>query len=113
MAYAAYCESFNALNNTFVDAPVARPKKLMVLDITVPSCDAFKVRRLLASCPQTGVLRCIPKLRDRTVVLEIQLSAERVQEVMHVLMTCVPSGEMGTLNSWSHHLSSRGMTHGL
>ena len=51
MAYAAYCESFNALNSTVVDAPVASPKKLMVLDVTVPSCEAFKVRRLLAGGP--------------------------------------------------------------
>ena len=112
MAYAAYSESFNALNSTVIDAPVASPKKLMVLDVTVPSCEAFKVRRMLAGCPHAGVLRCIPKLCDRTVVLEIQLPAERVQEVMHLLMTSVPMGEMGTLNSWSHHLSAHGMTHG-
>lgn len=111
MAYAAYCESFNALNGTLV-APPACPKRLMVLGVTVPSCDAFKVRRLLASCPDAGVLRCIPKLRDRTVVLEIQLPAERVQDVMHVLLTSVPSGEMGTLNSWNKHLSTHGMSHG-
>ena len=84
----------------------------MVLEVTVPSCEAFRVRRLLADCPHAGVLRCIPKLRDRTVVLEIQLPAERVQDVMHVLMASVPSGEMGALNSWSRHLSSHGMTHG-
>lgn len=113
MAYAAYCESFNALNGNFVAVPAAHPKNLMVLDVTVPSCEAFRVRRLLAGCPQTGVLRCIPQLRDRTVVLEIQLPAERVQDVMHVLMTFVPSGEMGALNSWGHHLLTHGMTHGL
>ena len=113
MAYAAYCESFNALNGTLEVAPAASPKRLMVLGVTVPSCDAFKIRRLLASCPDAGVLRCIPKLRDRTVVLEIQLPAERVQDVMHVLLTSVPSGEMGTLNSWNDHLSTHGMSHGL
>ena len=122
MAYAAYCDSFNALNGhavathmapTAPTAFVACAKQLMVWDITVPSCEAFKVRRLLANCSQAGVLRCIPRLRDKTVVLEIQLPAERVQDVMHLLMTSVPSGEMGALNSWRHHLSSRGMTHGL
>ncbi len=113
MAYAAYCESFNALNGHAMATPAERPIKLMVLDVTVPSCDAFKVRRLLANCPQAGVLRCIPRLRDRTVLLEIQVPAERVQDVMHVLMTSVPTGEMGALNSWRHHLSSHGMTHGL
>lgn len=113
MAYAAYCESFNALNGQVTAAPSGCAKKLMVLDVTVPSCDAFKVRRLLASCPQAGVLRCIPRLRDRTVVLEIQLPAEWVEDVMHVLMTAVPTGEMGALHSWRDHLSSHGMTHGL
>lgn len=112
MAYAAYCESFNALNETLVTAPTASLKKLMVLEVTVPSCEAFRVRRLLADCPQAGVLRCTPKLRDRSVVLEIQLPAEHVQDVMQVLMTSVPSGEMGSLNSWSRHLSNHGMTQG-
>ncbi|MBC7599442.1 MAG: hypothetical protein H7238_10570 [Polaromonas sp.] len=113
MAYAAYCESFNALHGNFIPAPTASPKKLMVLDVTVPSCQAFRARCLLAGCPQADVLRCIPRLRDRTVVLEIQLPADRFQDVMHVRMTSVPGGEMGALNSWHQHLSSHGMTHEL
>ena len=84
----------------------------MVLDVTVPSCDAFQVRHLLSSCPNAGVLRCVPRLHDHTVVLEIQLPADRVEEVMHVLMTSVPSGEVGTLTSWRQHLTTHGLTHG-
>ena len=48
MAYAAYRESFDA--NSFYSLPPERrlPQKLVVLDVTVASRDAFQVRRWLA-----------------------------------------------------------------
>ena len=112
MAYAAYCESFTGLSSNLRAVPCAPSKKLMVLDVTVPSCAAFQVRHLLSSCPNAGVLRCVPRLRDHTVVLEIQLPADCVEDVMHVLMTSVASGEVGAVTSWRHHLTTHGMTHG-
>ncbi|MDB5966220.1 MAG: hypothetical protein JWQ72_2720 [Polaromonas sp.] len=115
MAYAAYSESFNGLR----PVPAHRvppvhlvPENLVVLDLTVPSCDAYRVRRLLAACPHTGVLRCIPRLRDRAVMLEIQLPAEDVRHLLHLLMTSLPIAEVGTLSSWREHLTTRGITHG-
>lgn len=112
MAYAAYRESFGA--NSCYAPPQERgqTKKLVVLDFTVPSRDAFEVRRLLASCPDTGVVRCVPRPHDSLVRLEIQLPADRVPEVMHILMSCIPSGEMGALTSWRRHLTEHGLTHG-
>ena len=112
MAYAAYCDSYNALGTRALPVQSKQLNKLMVLDVTVPSCEAYEVRRLVHECPQAGVLRCIPKLRDHAVVLEIKLPADQVQEVMHLLMTAVPSGEMGSLTTWRNHLVKNSMTHG-
>lgn len=114
MAYAAYRESSGALYFNAQPQPeeCGPTDKLMVLDLTVPSCDSFQVRRLLAGCPDTGVVRCVPRPHDSQVRLEIQLPADRVQEVMHVLMTGIPSGELGALTSWRRHLTTHGMTHG-
>ena len=112
MAYAAYRDSFGANSFTALPAQPVLPGRLMVLDFTVPSCEAFQVRRLLSRCPHTGVLRCVPKPRDRSVLLEVQLPADRVQDVLHLLMDQIPSGELGTLKSWQGYLTTHGMTHG-
>lgn len=112
MAYAAYRELFGA--NRFHALHVEPPSlpKLMVLDLTVPSCDAFQVRRLLADCPHAGVLRCVPRPHDSLVRLEIQVPTDKVDEVIHLLMTRIPNGEMGVLRSWQSHLVTHGLTHG-
>jgi hypothetical protein len=112
MAYAAYRESFGVNRCYALPEEQGQIKQLVVLDFTVPSRDAFEVRRLLASCPGAGVVRCVPRPRDSLVRLEIQLPADRVPELMHVLMTCIPSGEMGVLTSWRRHLTEHGLTHG-
>lgn len=111
MAYAAYRESFDA--NSFYSLPPERrlPQKLLVLDVTVASRDAFQVRRWLAGYPDADVVRCVPRPHDCMVRLEIQLPVDRVTEIMHLLMTCLPSGEMGPLRSWQHHLTTHGVTH--
>lgn len=113
MAYAAYRESFGANSPAAVQTLHVLNRQLMVLDLTVPSAEAFRVRRLLAGCPDTGVLRCIPRPHDSVVVLNIQLPADRVQEVLHLVMTRIPSGEVGALTTWQRHLISHGLTHGL
>ena len=112
MAYAAYRETFGANLCGAPSAEHGQIRKLVVLDFTVPSRDAFAVRRLLANCPDTGVVRCVPRPHDSLVRLEIQLPADRVPEVMQVLMSSLPSGEMGTLTSWRRHLTDHGLTHG-
>ncbi len=100
MAYAAYRESFGPVTfRPALEAPI-----WMVLDVTVPSCDAATLRCALAACPQTGVLRCIPKLDEHLVRLEIRLPQTMVSEVMHQVMCCVPGGEIGHLMPWRCHL---------
>lgn len=112
MAYAAYCDSFNANTSPLLPAKRDAATVCMVLDVVVPSRDAFQVRRLLARCPGTGVMRCVPMPQDSRVRLEIQLPEGSVPEVMHILMIGVPSGEIGSLISWKQHLTSHGMSHG-
>ncbi len=112
MAYAAYHESFGVNSFSALAAQRSLPGSLMVLDVKVSSCDAFQVRRLLADCPDTAVLRCVPKLHDNAVLLEVQLPSARVQEVLHLLMEKISSGELGALISWRGYLTSHGMTHG-
>lgn len=108
MAYAAYCDSFGAT--------VARPVKAaatvwQVLDVTVPSCDALWVRRALVNCEGAGIVRCIPRLDEHRVRLEIRLPRQMAEEVMHRVMVCVPSGELGHLTSWPCHMQRHGLTH--
>lgn len=112
MAYAAYRESFGTSSRYLPPEAHPLPHELLVLDVTVPSRDAYQVRRLLAGCPETGVVRCVPRPRDSLVRLEIRLPAHRVADVMHLIMTRLPSGELGSLNSWQHHLTTHGMRYG-
>ena len=112
MAYAAYRESLGANRSPTLQAAHGPGRQLVVLDLTVPSAEAFRVRRLLAGCADTGVVRCIPRPHDSLVRLEIQLPADRVQDVLHLVMTLIPSGEVGALTSWRHHLTTHGLTHG-
>ena len=111
MAYAAYRESFGA-NRLDVSPQKRQPENFLVLDVTVPSQDAFRVRQLLARCPATGVLRCVPRLQDSLVRLEVKLPASSVSQVMHALMTSIPCGEVGALTSWKRHMVGHGLTHG-
>ena len=109
MAYAAYRES----HAYRFSSPGPSPRvKWRVLDVTVPSGDALVLRRALARCPDTGVLRCIPLLDEKRVRLEVKLPGAQLEDVMHCIMVCVPSGELGTLSSWRAHMLRHGLTHG-
>lgn len=113
MAYAAYREFFTGHHHSnSATGPAVCAQKLLVLDVTVPSCDAFQLRGLLACIPQTGVLRCIPRLHDNMVMLEVKLPENRVNDVLHVLMTDMMNAEIGALTSWKRHMAQHGLTHG-
>ncbi|MCJ0764754.1 hypothetical protein [Variovorax terrae] len=110
MAYAAYLE--------FAGLPARRPLRVLpmafaVLAVTVASPDALPVRRALVSCPDTGIVRCVPQPLERRVRLEIRLPLALSGEVMHRILDCVPSGEIGRITPWSQHLSSLGLPDGL
>lgn len=116
MAFAAYCETFGTMANRPAVARstvVTRLPPWVVMDVTVPSCDAVLVRRALAHCPGAGVLRCIPQLNENRVRLEVRLLAHTTQAVMQCVMACVPSGEVGHVLSWRSHLRRHGLNSGV
>jgi hypothetical protein len=91
-----------------------------VLDVTVCCADALRVRRSIAACPDAGVVRCEPLLHGccsqesdaPCVRLMIRLPLARYADVLHRLIECVPSGEIGRLVSWRDHLARCGLRHG-
>ena len=113
MAYAAYREPPGAI-------PAVRPTAFHVLDVTVASVDACRVRRALAGCDGAGVLRCEPLLHASAscehatarVRLMVRLPASRYADVVHAVLGCVPDGEFGALTSWRTHLQRCGVGHG-
>ena len=117
MAYAAYREPPGA---AFSLASPVGETVFQVLDVTVASVDACRVRRALAACQGVGVLRCEPLLHSGAawataaprVRLMVRLPLLRYAEVLHCLLDCVPDGEIGALTSWRGHLQRCGVAHG-
>jgi hypothetical protein len=113
MAYAAYREPPGA-------TPPVRETAFHVLDVTVASVDACRVRRALAACEGVGVLRCEPLLHASAacehaaprVRLMVRLPLLRYADVLHGVLACVPDGEIGPLTSWRMHLQRCGVAHG-
>lgn len=119
MAYAAYREPPGAVSAVSPATPVSETL-FQVLDVTVASVDACRVRRALAACQGVGVLRCEPLLHNGAawasaaprVRLMVRLPFSRYAEVLHCLLDCVPDGEIGPLTSWRAHLQRCGVAHG-
>lgn len=117
MAYAAYREHPGVLRT---HAPMTTASPFYVLDVTVCCADALRVRRSIAGCPDAGVVRCEPLLHalcsqesDAPCVrLMIRLPIASYAEVLHRLIECVPSGEIGRLVSWREHLMRCGLRDG-
>lgn len=106
MAYAAYSEFLGAsLTRQGADRHL---QEFVVMSVTVPSSNARWVRSVIARCPHTGILRCIPQPHERLVQLQIHLPARVVNEVIHHVMECVPCGQIGRIVSWSEHLARYG-----
>ncbi|EJL69375.1 hypothetical protein ACCC97_04490 [Variovorax sp. Varisp85] len=124
MAYAAYREHPGVQRT---HAPLNKQgngrngsSAFYVLDVTVCCADALRVRRSIAGCPEAGVVRCEPLLHACSsqesdapcVRLMIRLPLARYADVLHRLIECVPSGEIGRLVSWREHLARCGLRHG-
>ena len=113
MAYAAYRDHAATARATDNDA-------FQVLDFTIPSVDAFRVRRALSSCERTGVLRCEPLLHPGgaygnaapRVRLWVRLPSSSYTSVLHRVLACVPEGEIGHLTDWRRYLQCRNIAHG-
>jgi hypothetical protein len=115
MAYAAYREHPGVVRQR-----AAAATSFHVLDVTVTCADALCVRRSIACCADAGVVRCEPLLHESgsqesdgpRVRLMIRLPITSYAEVLHRLIECVPSGEIGRLVSWRDHLTRCGLRHG-
>ena len=113
MAYAAYREPPGA-------TAAVRETAFHVLDVTVASVDACRVRRALVACDGVGVLRCEPLLHASPacehaaprVRLMVRLPLSRYADVLHGVLASVPDGEIGALTSWRLHLRRCGIGHG-
>ena len=122
MAYAAYREHPGTVRTATASAPTiaASASTFHVLDVTVACADAVRVRRSIAHCADAGVVRCEPLLHDHgtqestapRVRLMVRLPLARYAELLHRLIDCVPSGEIGRLVSWREHLRRCGLGHG-
>ena len=118
MAYAAYRENNGVPRIS--DATPRNATAFCVLDVTVACADAACVRRNVAQVDDTGVVRCEPLLHDDgtqesvapRVRLMIRLPITRYTELLHRLIECVPSGEIGRLVSWREHLARCGLRDG-
>lgn len=114
MAYAAYRDPPGAAS------VVRETTTFHVLDVTVASVDACRVRRALAVCEGVGVLRCEPLLHASAacehavprVRLMVRLPLSRYADVLHAVLACVPDGELGPLISWPAHLQRCAVAHG-
>lgn len=110
MAYAAYSDCYGVLSTSrriLLQGPT-----FVVMGITVASTEALQLRRALTGCKGADVLRCIPKPHDRLVTLEVHLPADATGDVMHCVIDCVPSGQIGHICSWKAHLARHGLAHG-
>jgi len=74
------------------------------MDFTVPIREAYIVRSAVAQYPGVGVLRCIPKPCDRQVCLEMHFPLDKITEVMHSLIECVPNGQFGCVRAWGKRI---------
>lgn len=111
MAYAAYSE-FLGPSSAPQTATRHRPQ-FVVMEITVPSIEAVRVRRALARCPGAAVLRCIAQPHDRLVQLQVHLPADMADEVMHQVIECVPCGQIGRISPWAEQLAKHGVRSGI
>lgn len=98
MAYAAWSDC----SGPHAFAAARAPQALVLLEVTVPSLDAYRVRRLLAGFPSAGVLRCVPRLRERLARLQVKLPADAVTPVMQALLDSVICAEIGPVRPVRH-----------
>jgi hypothetical protein len=113
MAYAAYRD------HRAVDQPTGATI-FKVLEVVVPSIDAFRVRRSIATCEGAGIVRSEPIVHASPtfesvaarVRLLIRLPIQSYTSVVHCLLECAPEGEIGCLSSWRDHLRQHGVVYG-
>jgi hypothetical protein len=66
-----------------------------LITVVVASKDALLARKALLACPETTVVRCLPKHKDDKVELEIRFPAGRSNTVIDRILAALPNGEIG------------------
>jgi hypothetical protein len=78
--------------------PTATPAR-RALAFRIPGADASRVRIRLSTVGAARIRRCVPHATDREVTLWIDFEPGMQERLMHVLMTCVPSGQFGRVHA--------------
>jgi hypothetical protein len=66
-----------------------------LITVVVASKDALLARRALLACPETTIVRCLPKHKEDKVELEIRFPAGRGNAVIDSILAALPHGEIG------------------
>jgi hypothetical protein len=79
-------------------AAIARATtRFELIKVVVTSKDAWQARKALAACPETAVVRCLPKHNEDKVALEIRFPAGQSGDVIRNILGSVPVGEIGCI----------------
>ena len=66
-----------------------------LITVVVASKDALLARKALLACPETTIVRCLPKHKEDKVELEIRFPAGRGNAVIDRILAALPNGEIG------------------
>jgi hypothetical protein len=68
-----------------------------LIKVVVASKDALLARKALLACPETTIVRCLPKHKEDKVELEIRFPAGQGGEVIDRILAALPNGEIGAI----------------
>jgi hypothetical protein len=68
-----------------------------LIKVVVASKDALLARKALLACPETTIVRCLPKHKEDKVELEIRFPAGQGDEVIDRILAALPNGEIGAI----------------
>ena len=66
-----------------------------LITVVVASKDALLARKALLACPETTIVRCLPKDKEGKVELEIRFPAGQGNAVIDRIIAALPNGEIG------------------
>jgi hypothetical protein len=89
----------------FPTAFVRATKHFELIKVVVASKDAWQARKALLACPDTAIVRCLPRHKDNRVALEIRFPAGRGDAVIDRILSCLPYGEFGGVVACDSHSS--------
>jgi hypothetical protein len=66
-----------------------------LIKVVVASKGALLARKALLDCPETIIVRCLPKHKEDKVELEIRFPAGQGNAVIDRILAALPNGEIG------------------